>query len=43
MDIRKIFFPRRVVQPQQVSREVGNLHPLEVFEAWIDEAVTTLI
>lgn len=43
LDIRKILFCRRVVQPQQVSKEVVESPSMEVFEAWIDNAMAKLI
>lgn len=43
LDIRKILFCRRVVQPQQVSKEVVESPSMEVFEAWIDKAMAKLI
>lgn len=43
LDIRKILFCRRVVQPQQGSKEVVESPSMEVFEAWIDKAMAKLI
>ena len=34
LDAGKIFFPRSLRQPQQVSKEVGDLHP----QVWLDKA-----